>query len=113
MRISAQPFLSVVGDSGARRSDDCASGSRCLLPVTALLLAGLSFGDVGHFLHLAHFDLLLAGSGTLVVGAPFLGASLFARKHRATVLLWVLALLLQRYVPEASFFLVGRSSPHR
>ncbi len=86
--------------------------SAIVLPVAALLLAGLSFTGVEHFLRLAHFDFLLAGAAALALGAAFLGATLFARKHLAAVWQWflllnlALAFVLQRSAPEASFFLV-------
>jgi hypothetical protein len=84
-----------------------------LLPSLLLWLAGYSFGDLGHFQRLAHFDFLLAGAAVLAAGAVMLVAALFVRPGARLPALWQTLLLLQlifagvlqAFVPEAAFVL--------
>jgi len=83
-----------------------------VLPAAGLWLAGFWFGDIHHFLRLAHFDFLLAGAALLALGAALLGANLFVPARRAAVWQWLmlalllLAAVLQVHLPEGAFVIV-------
>jgi hypothetical protein len=84
------------------------------VPAAALIAAGKSFGDLNHFLRLAHVDLLLAGAAALALGLALAIAVLFTRRKFYPAALWQVLLLLlvvlggvaEALVPEAAFVLV-------
>jgi Predicted aminopeptidases len=84
------------------------------VPAAVLVGAGLSFGELNHFLRLPHFAFLLAGAGALTVGLALAIAVPFLQRPIRPAALWQVLLLLllvlgtvaQALVPEAAFVLV-------
>ncbi len=85
-----------------------------VVPAAVLVGAGLTFGEINHFLRLPHFNFLLAGAGALTVGLALVIAVPFQQRPIRPAALWQVLLLLllvlgtvaQALVPEAAFVLV-------
>ena len=85
-----------------------------VVPSVLLALGGWSFMDLSHYQRLSHFGFLMAGSTVLAVASIGFAAALVARKAQRPPALWqamvilllLLALVLQIFLPEAAFVVV-------